>query len=214
MLCRSARACGSPLRAGLHDLSGDVLKQDLSWTFETQALSFTSLPQLTAGDDEATPAPVGLLPKLQVTTNAAVDVASLAARAEFDGTDGSTIGVTAVLEATPSPSPGDNAQELYDPSLNDWVYDLRPARELRRATTYRLAIAPGVEPLYGNLATTESFPRRRAHLRCADNSSDARSEPERRRPLYRRGSGDRVQQSARSGLDRKCGDDFAGAGRV
>ncbi len=145
------------LAAGLHDLSGDVLKQDLSWTFETRALSFSSLPQLTAGDDEATPAPVSLLPKLQVTTNAAVDVASLAARAEFDGTDGSTTGVTAVLEATPSPSPGDNAQELYDPSLNDWVYDLRPARELRRATTYRLAIAPGVESLYGNLATTSRF---------------------------------------------------------
>ncbi|MGP8100703.1 MAG: Ig-like domain-containing protein, partial [Candidatus Cybelea sp.] len=145
------------LAAGLHDLSGDVLKQDLAWTFETQALSFTSLPQLTAGDDESTPAPVGLQPKLQITSNAAVDVASLAAHAELDGTDGSTAGVTAVLEATPSPSPGDNAQELYDPSLNDWVYDLLPARKLRRAATYRLAIAPGVEPLYGNLATTNRF---------------------------------------------------------
>jgi len=145
------------LAAGLHDLAGDALQQDLAWTFETQALTFTSLPQLTGGDDEATPAPVGLRPKLQVTSNAAVDAPSLAAHAELEGTDGSTTGVSAVLEATPSPGPGDNAQELYDPSLNDWVYDLRPEQELRRGTTYQLAIAPGVEPLYGNLATTKRF---------------------------------------------------------
>jgi uncharacterized protein YfaS (alpha-2-macroglobulin family) len=145
------------LAAGLRDLSGDALQQDLAWTFETEALSFSSLPQLTAGDDEATPAPVGLQPKLQVTGNAAVDVASLAANAKLEGSDGSTTGVTAVLEATPSPSPGDNAQELYDPSLDDWVYDLRPSGELRRSTTYRLTISPGVEPVYGNLATTQRF---------------------------------------------------------
>jgi hypothetical protein len=145
------------LAAGLHDLSGDALTQDLSWTFDTQALSFTGLPQLTAADDEATPAAVSLQPKLQVTTNAAVDAASLASHAQLNGADGSTTGVTAVLEATPSPSPGDNAQELYDPSLNDWVYDLRPAQQLRRGTTYRLAIAPGVEPIYGNLPTTNRF---------------------------------------------------------
>ena len=145
------------LAAGLRDLAGDALQRDLAWTFETQALSFSSLPQLGAGDDEATPAPVDLRPKLQVAGNAAVDVASLAAHAELEGTDGSTTGVTAVLEATPSPSPGDNAQELYDPSLGDWVYDLRPTTELRRSTTYHLAIAPGVEPLYGNLATTQRF---------------------------------------------------------
>ena len=145
------------LAAGLRDLSGDTLQRDLAWTFETQALSFTSLPQLAAGDDEATPAPVDLRPKLQVTGNAAVDVASLAAHATIGGTDGSSFGMTAVLEATPSPDPGDNAQELYDPSLDVWVYDLRPARELRRGTTYHLAIAPGVEPLYGNLATSQRF---------------------------------------------------------
>jgi hypothetical protein len=145
------------LAAGLRDLAGDTLQRDLAWTFETQALSFTGLPQLVAGDDEATPAPVGLRPKLQVTGNAAVDVASLAAHATIDGTDGSSSSVTAVLEATPSPNPGDNAQELYDPSLNVWVYDLRPTQELRRGTTYQLAIAPGVEPLYGNLATARRF---------------------------------------------------------
>ena len=145
------------LAAGLRDLAGDTLQQDLAWTFETQSLSFTGLPQLAAGDDEATPAPVDLRPKLQVTANAPVDVASLAAHATIDGTDGTSSGVTAVLEATPSPDPGDNAQALYDPSLNIWVYDLRPTRELRRGTTYQLAIAPGVEPLYGNLATARRF---------------------------------------------------------
>ena len=34
------------LAAGLHDLDGDRLDQDLAWTFETPALSFTNMPQL------------------------------------------------------------------------------------------------------------------------------------------------------------------------
>jgi alpha-2-macroglobulin len=144
------------LRAGLRDLDGDALQQDLAWTFETQALSFSGLPQLSGGDDESTPAPVGLQPKLQVTGNAAVDAASLAAHATLTGGD-DTVGVSAALEATPTPLPGANAEELFDPSIDSWVYDLRPERALRKGTKYALAIAPGVEPLYGNVATTKSF---------------------------------------------------------
>ncbi|MFY9718280.1 MAG: alpha-2-macroglobulin family protein [Candidatus Cybelea sp.] len=116
----------------------------------------SSLPTMQGNDEEGTPPPVSLQPKLQVTANAALDVASLAARTTMTG-GGDTVGVTAVLEATPTPYPGSNAQELFDPSLDSWVYDLRPAAALRRGTVYAVHVAPGVAPLYGNVPTEQSF---------------------------------------------------------
>ncbi|HZY97341.1 MAG TPA: Ig-like domain-containing protein [Candidatus Cybelea sp.] len=144
------------LGAGLGDLAGDRLAHDLAWTFETQALQFTDLPQLTGSEDESTPPPVGLHPTLDVTANAAADASSLAAHATLVG-GGESVGVSATLETQPTPYPGGGAQELFDPSLKTWVYRLRPVRDLRRATTYALRIDPGVAPVYGNVPTTQSF---------------------------------------------------------
>ncbi len=144
------------LTAGLHDLAGDALQHDLAWTFETDAVGLTDLPAVQSSDQESTLPPVSLAPKLQVTANAALDASSLAARTTLTG-GGDSVTVTAALEATPTPYPGDNAQELFDPSLDAWTYDLRPTRELRRGTTYALHVAPGVVPLYGNVPTTQAF---------------------------------------------------------
>ncbi|MGA8533877.1 MAG: Ig-like domain-containing protein, partial [Candidatus Tumulicola sp.] len=71
------------LTSGLRDLAGDSLASDLSWTFETESLEFSNLPQLTAADGESTPGPVGLRPKIAITANAAADAQSLAAHAAF-----------------------------------------------------------------------------------------------------------------------------------
>ena len=144
------------LTAGLHDLAGDTLDHDLAWTFETEPLSFDGLPQLTAQGDEATPPPVGLRPKLQVTANAAADAMSLSSHAMLVG-GGARVALTAALEAQPTPYPGTNAEELFNPSLDTWIYDLRPSGDLRRGTTYALHIDPGVEPLYGNRATDQRY---------------------------------------------------------
>ncbi|HEV3195980.1 MAG TPA: Ig-like domain-containing protein, partial [Candidatus Cybelea sp.] len=144
------------LRAGLRDLTGDALTGDLAWTFETEPLQFSGLPQIKAADDESTPPPVGLRPKLLVTANGAADANSLAAHAALVG-GGENVTVTASLEATPTPLPGSNAQQLFDPSLNTWIYDLRPIRDLQRGTTYALQIEPGVQPVYGNLVTGKAF---------------------------------------------------------
>jgi uncharacterized protein YfaS (alpha-2-macroglobulin family) len=144
------------LSAGLRDLAGDALDHDVSWTFETDALSLSNVPQLSGQDDEATPAPVGLRPKLQVTANAAVDAGSLASHAALTG-GGQSVPLSATLETQPTPYPGTNAQELFDPSVNSWVYDLRPNRDLQRGTTYALRIEPGVEPRYGNQPTSTRF---------------------------------------------------------
>ncbi len=144
------------LGAGLHDLAGDRLDNDLAWTFETQALRLRGLPSTTATDDEATPAPLGLTPTLTVTANAALDVASLEAHARLRA-GSESIAVHVTPETQPTPPPGSNAAELFDPSLDTWIYDLRPAQQLARATTYTLAIDPGVAPAYGNIPTGRTF---------------------------------------------------------
>ncbi len=144
------------LRAGLRDLAGDALPSDLAWTFETAPLQFSRLPQIKAADDESTPPPVGLRPKLQVTANGATDANSLAAHAALVG-GGENVAVTAALEATPTPYPGSNAEQLFNPSLDTWIYDLLPTRDLQRGTTYALQIKPGVQSVYGNLATSQTF---------------------------------------------------------
>ncbi|MBV9264380.1 MAG: Ig-like domain-containing protein, partial [Candidatus Eremiobacteraeota bacterium] len=144
------------LTAGLRDLGGDTLAHDLAWTFETAPLEFSALPQLTSSDTDSTPPPVGLMPTLKVTANAAAEAPSLAAHAVLIGGE-DRVPLNATLEAQPTPYPGSNAEELFDPSLKDWIYRLRPTRELRRGTTYALQIAAGVAPAYGNLATKEQF---------------------------------------------------------
>ncbi|MBV8489797.1 MAG: Ig-like domain-containing protein, partial [Candidatus Eremiobacteraeota bacterium] len=144
------------LSAGLSDLDGDSLASDLAWTFETQPLSFDALPQLKASEDEDTPAPVGTRPALIVTSNAAVDTDSLAAHATLEG-NGDVVPVDVSMQATPTPYPGSNAAELFDPSLDGWVYTIKPQRDLHLATTYTLKLSPGIDPAYGNVATSKSF---------------------------------------------------------
>jgi uncharacterized protein YfaS (alpha-2-macroglobulin family) len=144
------------LTEGLRDLDGEALQRDLSWTFETAPLQFTSLPQTTGADEESTPAPVGLRPALDVTANASIDASSLAARTALIA-GGEKVGVSATLKTQPTPYPGSNAEGLFDPSLDTWTYRVRPIRDLRRGTTYTLHIDAGVAPAYGNLPTSQSF---------------------------------------------------------
>ena len=65
--------------------------------------------------------------------------------------------MTATLKVQPTPDPGSDSAALFDPSLNDWVYALRPVSALRRGTEYKLRIAPGVQPAYGNLPSTDTY---------------------------------------------------------
>ena len=198
------------LSAGLRDLSGDVLEHDLAWTFETAPLELRDLPQLQA-TDEGTPAPVGLRPTLQVTTNAAVDAETLADNATLEG-GGDSVDVTATLHAQPTPMPGSNAQELFDPSLDTWTYDLKPVRDLRGGTEYALKIDPGVHPSYGNRRDDEELSGRDSHVRPARHRGDAQAEPEQRRAIRRRRSRDCLYQSDRSEVNRRRGDRLARTG--
>ncbi len=144
------------LTAGLRNLDGDALPNDLAWTFETAPLELRGLPKLTTSDDESTPAPAGLDPKIPVVANAAVDPASLAAHAAMTSGD-ERVPVTVALAATPTPLPGSGAEEAFDPSLSDWTYKISPQHALTRGRTYALEIAPGVAPAFGNVPTRRAF---------------------------------------------------------
>lgn len=64
------------LSSGLKDLDGDALASDLSWTFETEPLAFTGLPQAQPSPGAPTPEPLGLQPTITITSNAKADEAS------------------------------------------------------------------------------------------------------------------------------------------
>lgn len=144
------------LTAGLRDLDGDALGNDLAWTFETQPLAFSNLPTSKVAADEATPEPVDLRPSLKVTANAPVDLTSLSQHAALSA-GGNTVALDATLELQESPEPGSTAAQAFDASQKNWVYTLKPRSDLAKATTYALSIAPGVESAQGNLPTTARF---------------------------------------------------------
>ena len=144
------------LTAGLRDLDGDTLGNDLAWTFDTRPLAFTNLPTSKVSDGEPTPGPVALKPALRVDANAPVDLSSLAAHA-FLMHAGARVALDAKLVPTPSPLPGADAGEQFDDTAQSWTYELTPRGDLDRNVQYVLAIDPGVEPATGNVATTRTF---------------------------------------------------------
>ena len=144
------------LAAGLRDLDGDALDRDLAWTFETEPVAFTGLPQPELRRSRR-PARSALRPTITITSERGRRRRPLSARTPRCGGSGNDVPVTANLEAQPTPYPGTDAAALFDPSVNAWVYDLTPARDLRWPDAIRSPIAPGVAPAYGNLPTATSF---------------------------------------------------------
>ncbi|HEY8321718.1 MAG TPA: Ig-like domain-containing protein [Candidatus Baltobacteraceae bacterium] len=144
------------LSSGLRDLAGDALASDLSWTFETAGLAFTDLSTGTPAPDAPSPQPTGLTPTLTLSANAAVDIASLTANAALEG-GGETVPLAVKLEKQATPAPDSAAAAAFDPSLDVYTYDFTPQRPLKKATTYRWKIAPGVFPAAGNLPTSGQY---------------------------------------------------------
>lgn len=136
------------LSAGLRDLDGDALGNDLAWTFDTGVPTLKDLPKAERVD---------LAPRLQVRANAALDAASLGAHATLQSSDGNRVQLDAALKTQPTPFPGSGAQVAFDASRATWQYDLVPRSALQKNTVYRLIVAPGVAPAYGNLPSTKQF---------------------------------------------------------
>jgi hypothetical protein len=142
---------------GLKDQKGRALDQDVAWTFQTDAVELDGLPSLK--DPET--APLALKPKIEITSNVALDRDSLSAHARARRTgDANDAGValvvppdTAKATATPAAMP----EEQYDPALRNWHYVLVPDHDLAKGARYDVVIAAGVLPRDGNRPSESEF---------------------------------------------------------
>ncbi|MEB3274795.1 MAG: alpha-2-macroglobulin family protein [Prochlorothrix sp.] len=145
------------LTAGLEDLSGHRLDQDLAWTFETAPIDMLSLPTTDVEDDWQEPEYLDQEPRLSLTANAPVTLKSLQEKTRFEDDQGQSVAVQVVLDEETVEQSQNWASAQYDPSQVTWRYWITPDQPLALGTRYRLAIAPGLEPAGGNLVSTETF---------------------------------------------------------
>jgi uncharacterized protein YfaS (alpha-2-macroglobulin family) len=144
---------------GLRDVRGHELGDDVSWTFQTDAIEIDGLP-----GKEGDKAPRELRPKIELTSNTPLDRASLESHAIVRASDKpNDPGIPLAIPpdtASPSPSAASDVvpEEQYDASLRSWRYVLVPAHDLDKATQYDVVIQPGVLPRDGNRPS--EFPAR------------------------------------------------------
>ncbi len=147
------------LKAGLADLKQHKLAQDLAWTFNTAPIKLTNLPGKTDAS-AAEPEPIDLKPKLEITSNAELDLTSLGEQASLipDGKQ-QRVTLQAVLKDADTAQPDGEASpsEVFNPAERDWVYVLTPQNPLEKATQYRLEISTGLRSAHGNLASETAF---------------------------------------------------------
>lgn len=141
------------LGAGLSDLSGHELSQDLAWTFTTEPIKLTNLPGIDSRRG-TTEDPIGLEPVLEFNSNVQLDLDSLKQhlRLATEGQDNSL--AVKVVEAEYEDEI--SAQEKFGTATRPWHYHVTPNRSLTKATQYFLSISPGLQPAGGNLPTENS----------------------------------------------------------
>lgn len=151
------------LTAGLKDLDGDALASDLAWTFETSGIDIGNVPNAQPTDDNPQQTdPVSLHPTITVHSNVQLDVQSLGDHVKLTA-NGQSVAMNAAPHATPTPfegrtpDPGATAIGAFDPSTQQWYYDLQPRNDLATGTKYSIDISPGIEPAIGNIASTQSI---------------------------------------------------------
>jgi len=141
--------------AGLSDLQHNRLDRDLAWTFTSEPIGLTGLPGENTDEEQG---PLDTSPTFKITSNTELDPASLAKNSAIvAGADNARTAVTAVFEKTATPAPEESAAETFDPSLRDYVYDVKPAQALAHGAKYALVISPGVAPARGNLPSSKTF---------------------------------------------------------
>ncbi|HEY6237195.1 MAG TPA: Ig-like domain-containing protein, partial [Candidatus Elarobacter sp.] len=141
---------------GVRDLHGHELGDDVAWTFQTPGIALDGLP----GKYDS--GPTELRPKVEFTSNVALDRASLEAHARIrpHGETGEGIALTVppdTASASPTPTPYVAPGEAFDPSQQNRRYLLVPATDLAKATQYDIVIGPGLVPRDGNLPSDQEF---------------------------------------------------------
>ncbi|WP_448571032.1 alpha-2-macroglobulin family protein [Trichothermofontia sp.] len=146
------------LKAGLGDLEGNRLDQDLVWTFNTPLIQLTNLPG-TDWEGNPDPTPITLEPTLKLTSNVELNLASLEKQAKLtsEATE-TTINLKASLEeATAEPADFTDPQTEFNPARRTWHYTLTPRRSLQQATDYTFVVEAGLEPAQGNLVSETTY---------------------------------------------------------
>jgi hypothetical protein len=145
------------LKAGLADLENHHLNQDLAWTFNTEPIKLTNLPGKNPVENSEAE-PIDLQPTLQVTSNVELDLASVQEHLQLIP-EGKNKGVRFKVELAKEEKPTESQDPLekFDPSAQNWIYNLIPQKSLEKATNYRLEFSPGLRPAYGNLASDKAF---------------------------------------------------------
>ncbi len=142
------------LKSGLKDLKNNQINQDLAWTFNTEPIKLTNLPQVQ--ENEHTDREyIDLKPTLTFTSNVQLDVNSLERKVQLIPI-GSQTGIPVTVKEQDdltSLTPG----ETFNPGLRTWTYTLTPKRSLKKSTRYRLEFAPGIRPFPGNLPSETQF---------------------------------------------------------
>ncbi|MGA1263604.1 MAG: alpha-2-macroglobulin family protein [Prochlorothrix sp.] len=143
------------LTAGLADLQGDLLEQDLAWTFETEPIVLSDLPTTDVEFDWEQPQYLDLEPSLGISSNAPLNLKSLQAVTRLEASQGRSVPVQVALDGEAMEQSLVEAGAQYDPSQATWRYQITPDRPLDKGTRYQLTIAPGLEPAGGNLSSTD-----------------------------------------------------------
>ncbi|MDQ6930872.1 MAG: MG2 domain-containing protein [Candidatus Eremiobacteraeota bacterium] len=144
--------------ASLTDRAGKAIGNGFAWTFASEPVNLTGLP---GPHDEKAPLddrPLATNPTFAVTSNVELDAASLAAATLFqESATGTRVNASAQFDKTATPEPGDAATQSFDPSLQTYVYRIKPLSILATGATYALVIASGVKPARGNLSSAGEF---------------------------------------------------------
>jgi uncharacterized protein YfaS (alpha-2-macroglobulin family) len=137
------------LKAGLADLSNHRLDEDLAWTFNTEEIKLTNLPN----QDK----PIDIKPTLEFSSNVELDLASIRENLSLTAAHQQEEVSLQIARKKPEDSlENQSSEDKFAPSDN-WIYTVKPRSTLRKATQYNLNLAPGLLPSQGNLPSSKNF---------------------------------------------------------
>ena len=149
------------LKAGLEDLKNHRLDDDLAWTFTTERIELTNLPE--TNPNRYSSGYLDIEPTLQITSNVQLDLKSLGKHASLISEENQkrislqAKQATAGNEQNPPIFVASTSSDAFNLMNRQWQYELTPEKKLQKNTRYRLDFSPGVQPLRGNLASDRAF---------------------------------------------------------
>jgi uncharacterized protein YfaS (alpha-2-macroglobulin family) len=146
------------LKAGLADLKGHSLPQNLAWTFSTEKIQITGLPATQPQQEWEQPQFFDLKPTLTFTANTDLDLKSLRNHVALIPQGSSEpIALEVSLDEEIAQDRYTTPESEFDPSQKTWRYTLKPVKDLTKATQYQLQLREGILPAGGNLASASVF---------------------------------------------------------